>query len=500
MAGNQFGFNFKSFNDIDDLLSIIKARLEEKFEHYNLTDGSIVYVQLTFRKLDLKLLSEFKLGNLNNIPLSEHSSIKRKLNIPVSVNQDSLGRPLDMVIVNNKIVNISLTIDNKKVNFLDIINEKASMLKRVNHVDNIRSFDSSFKFYLIRDKSNYVLAVNNINDKFIEKIRYSLNGVVINHVIDRLFNDQIIRKSGEKEIYLDYNNKILSTKLNIKLKPITKAKTKSSFIENPNIGVIDCETFLAKDGIQKIYALGFKTNLNPNPVIYYISKDNMDSHKIVLSMVDELLRTKYNKITFYCHNMGGYDIIFILKVLHTYNDNNEDKYNVISYLRDRNIITVKISKGNKTLIIKDSYCILNDSLKNLGKSFDVSILKSKFPYKFALENNLFYKGYTPKFEYYEDITLKEYNEIWSDNWSFYDETVQYLNNDINSLYEVIIKANKQIFLDYDVNMSDSNTISGLALRIFLKKYYNNNIPLINKSSIYKDIKKIPTLAPKILPL
>ena len=31
MAGNQFGFDFKSLNDLDDLLSIIKARLEEKF-------------------------------------------------------------------------------------------------------------------------------------------------------------------------------------------------------------------------------------------------------------------------------------------------------------------------------------------------------------------------------------------------------------------------------------------------------------------------------------
>ena len=72
------------------------------------------------------------------------------------------------------------------------------MLKRAKHVDNITSFDSSFKFYLIRDVNNYVLAVNHINDKCIEKIRYSLNGVVINHVIDSLFNDNIIRKVGEK--------------------------------------------------------------------------------------------------------------------------------------------------------------------------------------------------------------------------------------------------------------------------------------------------------------
>lgn len=99
-----------------------------------------------------------------------------------------------MVIVNNKIVNISLIVDNKEINFLDIIKEKAYMVRISNHPDYITSFDSSFKFYLIRDISNYVLAVNHINDKTIEKIRYTLNGVVINHVTDYLSNDKIIRK------------------------------------------------------------------------------------------------------------------------------------------------------------------------------------------------------------------------------------------------------------------------------------------------------------------
>lgn len=53
----------------------------------------------------------------------------------------------------------------------------------------------------------------------------------------------------------------------------------------------------------------------------------------------------------------------------------------------------------------------------------------------------------------------------------------------------MIKANKQIFMDYDVNLTDNLTVSGLAVRIFLKDYYNNNIPNINKSSIYRDIKE-----------
>lgn len=37
-------------------------------------------------------------------------------------------------------------------------------------------------------------------------------------------------------------------------------------------------------------------------------------------MIDELIRTKYSDITFYCHNLGGYDIVFILKILYDYNE------------------------------------------------------------------------------------------------------------------------------------------------------------------------------------
>lgn len=36
---------------------------------------------------------------------------------------------------------------------------------------------------------------------------------------------------------------------------------------------------------------------------------------------------------------------------------------------------------------------------------------------------------------------------------------------------------------------ESITISGLAMKILLNKYYDNNIPKINKPSIYRDIKE-----------
>ena len=334
-----------------------------------------------------------------------------------------------------------------------------------------------------------MLAIKILETNFINKIRYSLHGVIISQVTDRVVNNLVLRSSGDKQIVID-GNKVVSICQNIKIKPIEKPKFNALFVENRNIGVIDIETYRANDDTFKIYALGFKTNLAEKSKIYYIDKSDLDSRKIVLELVEELLRPKYANVTFYCHNLGGYDIVFLLKTLYTYNDENQDnKYKISTLLRDDKIIKVKISKDKKSFIILDSYAMLADKLIKLGKNFGVATIKSKFPYKFAIQDHLFYEGAMPSIEYYEGIKDEEYKDMSVGYWSFYDETIRYLNNDLHSLHEILTKANKQVFLDYNVNMKEHITISGLAVSIFLKDFYNNNIPTINKASIYKDIKQ-----------
>lgn len=244
-----------------------------------------------------------------------------------------------------------------------------------------------------------------------------------------------------------------------------------------------------------MYSLGFKTNLEENPITYYIDEESYDSNYLIITMIDELLRRKYNGITFYCHNLAGYDIVFILKALFDYNNDNKDTdtnpYIIDCILRKDSVIKVTISKKVESrlykLVIVDSYAMLNSSLKDLCKSFNTSYEKGNFPYNFSTKENLFYIGNKPDISLY-NISLEEYNNIGLENWSFKAETIKYLESDLNSLYEVLVKANKQIFNDFDINLMDSITISGLALKIFLKDFYNNNIPQINKASIYNDIR------------
>lgn len=83
MLGNQFGFTLHSNNDIFDLLFVIKNRLEEYFQEYNISNEDIVYLQVSFRRLNIKLFSEFKLDKLPHIPNSDILDIKNNLKIPI---------------------------------------------------------------------------------------------------------------------------------------------------------------------------------------------------------------------------------------------------------------------------------------------------------------------------------------------------------------------------------------------------------------------------------
>jgi hypothetical protein len=152
--------------------------------------------------------------------------------------------------------------------------------------------------------------------------------------------------------------------------------------------------------------------------MFYLDKETKDHNKLILDCINEMLRSKYNKIIFYCHNLGGYDIVFILKTLYTFNENTLDetkKYKISLTLRDNRIIRYVIKRDKNSLTLIDSYPILPKKLANLGKDFNVETLKSIFPYKFALEDNLFYIGSTPPIENYNNINKEDYTELFKVN-------------------------------------------------------------------------------------
>ena len=230
---------------------------------------------------------------------------------------------------------------------------------------------------------------------------------------------------GNAELLID-NSKVVYTKHALNLRPIDKPKITHIVGEDPNIGVIDLETFIDLDDINKAYAVGFRTNLVVNPVMYYL-ENNITPNGLIIKLINELLKSVYNRTTFYCHNFGRYDSVYIINALLDHNDKcdrkeiRHTKFVMTYVFRDKAIIKMTITKEVETwtnhkeghkdrkrigtriakLVICDSISLLNNSLDNLAKSYKVNTQKGIFPYKFATRGNLFYVGNLPDKSYFK---------------------------------------------------------------------------------------------------
>jgi hypothetical protein len=94
-----------------------------------------------------------------------------------------------------------------------------------------------------------------------------------------------------------------------------------------------------------------------------------------------MLKAKYHKFTFYCHNFGNYDLYFIYIVLEDFNidqANPDNYYNMNMTFRDDQVLKldIKIKNNDKTIKISfiDSLNILNGSLEQLAIDFKVQTL------------------------------------------------------------------------------------------------------------------------------
>jgi len=119
--------------------------------------------------------------------------------------------------------------------------------------------------------TEYVLGIGKISNTEYKKIRYSLNGMVLANVTDCLTEDNLIcRIDGNTKYYIKHGL-VLNKTQEVKLFPIKEKEIQLKGVDNPNIGVIDTETYKTSDGYA-IHCLGFKTKLAEKPVIYYVEQ------------------------------------------------------------------------------------------------------------------------------------------------------------------------------------------------------------------------------------
>ncbi len=449
--------------------------------------------------------------NKNFLNINETQSKFNNKFLPLTTNTNYFGKLLE---------------GNKRVKYFDVINRARNLLI-LNNLD----VDSYTSIYLYLDKYiilNYTIGYNvygrDMYDAYTGKYLITFKDTVLNvdtfsrekgGVSFLISKDKVVQLFAKKELnIIKYNSK-----------PYKESA-------NAFIGCIDLETYKDIDGVVKVYSLGFVTQ-GDNPIIYYISK-NQSSDNLVLRCLDNILINKYDGYTFYIHNFGGYDSIFILATLERYNtmrgydyymleplyrDNDllrltikvriDDSYNKIrEYTSDTNSngsddITTSLIKNNdndkgkniKSRYIKikivDSLAIFNMSLSKLSMSFNLGVTKGNFPHRFVNNNTFYYLGEIPSYYYWDNITKNDHKSMSKANklWNLKDECIKYLIKDLTSLLVVMDTFNKHIYKNYDLQLTDCSTISRLALSIFLKSFLNTScIPIIT-SNMYNDIRQ-----------
>jgi len=339
------------------------------------------------------------------------------------------------------------------------------------------------KFYYQYNKRTKLL-VSVINEKchFVEL--YNLDNDLILSFEDLMFDTYFYRKIKDKNINMkiDFNFNLILVENETAVNYIKPMKVDKWFVNE--ILTFDIETFIDENNNFIPYACGFydgKNNFN-----YYLT-DYESADEMLLECLKAMVQPQYHGYTIYAHNFSRFDSIFIFKLIH-------NNFNTKFTSKDNKILSLTIkphSQSKIRLYFKDSLNILVNSLDSLGKSFNVPVKKSIFPYKFVNKNNLEYQGGIPDKHFYNpyDDYSSQYELFKEGNWSLRDETIKYLRNDLISLYQVLNKMNDWLFQEYKINMTKYSTISGISLAIYRTKFLKNDfkIPKL-RGNINKNIR------------
>ena len=545
MLGNQLGVKVPdnhNLNNYNELFDHFMEMYEILLDRYYLPKPEFFVIKIKTLIIDAKLRKD----QFDNIQLPnaliDFETRKKRFNsniLPITYQEHLMGNLLIGEIRTNTLNELlfkMLEIEKgNKLNskFYDIIN----ILNKALNSEEYRLLLNFNKKHIILSKlnTNFVYhrwVFNNITKLF---LFFSKDNLKLDSSYDFLYEyDKDImwcRKITSSNFIFNQskNNDVIALIQEIPLKAIEfkdlkemkKEKSNKSNITNPttinpNFGVFDIETFTDIDdtGVKysRIYALGYMTYLDRKPNMFYLADhfnkeevlDNNSSSKLLLKCIDQMLIKNYHNYIFYVHNLGQFDIHFLQKILLEYNLNEGIKYYLTPFYRDDNILRLSVSivikegtkRGDKTIKINfvDSLNLLNSSLDKLAKDYNVTTKKDIFPYSFVNKNNLDYIGTTPDKSFFPlrvgEIDNNLYNSklVTPTPWILRNETLLYLEKDLRALLEVLERFQKHLFIDHNIEMTESLTISSLAMKKYFKYYLKEHkIPLINNSNLFNFI-------------
>ena len=286
--------------------------------------------------------------------------------------------------------------------------------------------------------------------------------------IDIKTDKGFIREYEGIKYFYDADNKIYNVEKSFNCQDFPVTSKEST--HNKKIGTLDLETFGDNSGLgyHLVYAGGW--SIENKTELFYLEPGET-GEQLVSKMFSSILSKKeLNGYTFYAHNLGRFDSVFIIKSL-IINEN----ISLTPIWKDNTMISLTISYNDFKITLLDSLLLISGSLENILKSFDCKIKKGYFPYSFVNQNNLFYIGDKPNKNHYSNISDQEYLNIEDNNWDLQQETLSYLRTDLEGLLEVMIKFNNNIFSSYDLNITKFKTLPSLALAVYTSNYLPDNL-------------------------
>jgi len=276
------------------------------------------------------------------------------------------------------------------------------------------------------------------------------------------------REFNKNKYYYDTKNNLINVE-SIYSYPSFPLIKKTLKLES-KIGTIDLETYGSNFGLgqHQVYAGGWA--IKGNTRLFYKTYRETSDQFINRIFKNIFMDKSLNGYTFYAHNLGRFDSVFILKSLILDSD-----IEITPIWKDNAILSLKIKYGEFIITLLDSLQLISGSLSDILKSFNCIIQKGYFPYSFVNKNNLYYVGPKPSKFYYNNITELEYKTIPIDNWNLKKNTMLYLKSDLEGLLEALIKFNDNIYEKYNLNITRYKTLPGLAIAAYLSSYLPENL-------------------------
>nr|YP_010170417.1 DNA polymerase [Phanerochaete carnosa]QRZ60399.1 DNA polymerase [Phanerochaete carnosa] len=279
---------------------------------------------------------------------------------------------------------------------------------------------------VLNDKVTRYIVINSANYTFEIDVSENINNVHILGAADlkwvdtKLSDNTFKRVIGINTLYIKDGVVVVKEK-QLSAKPFYKVGTDKKLAPINNFMTIDIESVNIDDHQTPYLICGYT---NDKYIYSYASDTSLEAQAEMFNQfIKQMLAFKSVKYI-YAHNLSGFDGILILKHLIKY-----DGAKVDPLLFNGKLMAIAFKIGGRTIRFKDSYLLLPMSLRVLCKSFGIDTIKSHFPFNLSDIN---YTGEFPGFEYWTDISLMEYNSIYSSHsgdWSFKDEAVKYCKLD-----------------------------------------------------------------------